>query len=128
MSKHEDNHDNNHEHCNNCGHDHDHEHHHHHGEDEEMDIIQLTLDDDSTLDCGVLGLFEVEEKEYIALLPLNEDEPEEEADALLYEYKDLGNDEFDLALIEDEDEFNTVVDAFYALFSDGEINLEDEEE
>lgn len=117
----------NHEHCHNCGgHDHDHDHHHHHGDEEEMDIIHLTLDDDSTLECGVLGLFEVEDKEYIALLPLDEDGPEDEA--LLYEYKDLGNDEFDLALIEDEDEFNTVVDAFYALFSDGEINYEDEEE
>lgn len=125
MSKEKDNH----EHCHNCeghDHDHDHDHHHHHGEEEEMDIIQLTLDDDTKLDCGVLGLFEVEDKEYIALLPLDEDGPEDEA--LLYEYKDLGDDQFDLDLIEDEDEFNTVVDAFYALFSDGEINYEDEEE
>lgn len=122
MSKH----DNNHEHCHSCGdHDHDHEHHHHHDE-EEMDVIQLTLDDDSILECGVLGLFEVEDKEYIALLPLDEDGPEDEA--LLYEYKDLGDDEFDLALIEDEKEFNDVVDAFYTLFSDGEINYEEEDE
>lgn len=125
MSKH----DNNHEPCENCCGEHDHHHHdhdhHHHGE-EEMDIIHLTLDDDTTLECGVLGLFEVEDKEYIALLPLDEDGPEDEA--LLYEYKDLGDEEFDLALIEDEDEFNSVVDAFYALFSDGEIEFEEDEE
>ena len=112
-----DKHDNNHEHCCNCG-------NHDHGE-EEMDIIQLTLDDDSILECGVLGIFEVEEKEYIALLPLEEDEPDNEA--LLYEYKDVGNDEFELDLIEDEEEFNSVVDAFYALFSDGEIDFDEEE-
>lgn len=117
--------DNNHEHCNNCGcSDHDHDHHHHH--EDEMDVIQLTLDDDSTLECGVLGIFEVEDKEYIALLPLGEDEAEDEA--LLYEYKELEDEEFELALIDDEDEFNSVVDAFYALFSDGEIDFEEDEE
>lgn len=122
MDKHENNNEHNHEHCHNCScGDHD----HNHGE-EEMDVIHLTLDDDSTLECGVLGIFEVEEKEYIALLPLEEDENDNEA--LLYEYKDLGNDEFELELIEDEEEFNSVVDAFYALFSDGEIDFELEEE
>lgn len=118
---------NNHDHCENCGnHDHDHEHHHHDHE-EEMDIIHLTLDDDSTLDCGVLGIFEVEDKEYIALVPLEEEEGQEN-DALLYEYKDQEDGEFELSLIEDEDEFNSVVDAFYALFSDGEINFEEDED
>lgn len=120
MSKH----DNKEEHCHNCGHDHDHDHHHH-GE-EEMDVIQLTLDDDSTMECGVLGIFEVEDKEYIALLPLDENGPEDEA--LLYEYKQLEDEEFELALIEDENEFNSVVDAFYALFSDGEIDYEENED
>lgn len=111
--------DNNHEHCENCeNHDHDHDH------EEEMDIIHLTLDDGSTLDCGVLGIFEVEDKEYISLVPLEEDG--EENEALLYEYKDQEDGEFELSLIEDEDEFNSVVDAFYALFSDGEINFEEE--
>lgn len=119
--------DNKHDHepCNNCGCD-DHDHHHHHHDEEDMDVIQLTLDDDSILECGVLGIFEVEDKEYIALLPLNEDEPEDEA--LLYEYKQLEDEEFELELIEDEDEFNGVVDAFYALFSDGEIDFEENEE
>ena len=116
---------NNHDHCENCG-NHDHEHHHHDHE-EEMDIIHLTLDDDSTLDCGVLGIFEVEDKEYIALVPLEEEEGQEN-DALLYEYKDQEDGEFELSLIEDEDEFNSVVDAFYALFSDGEINFEEDED
>lgn len=123
MDKHDNNHD--HEPCNNCGcNDHDHDHHHH--DEEDMDVIQLTLDDDSILECGVLGIFEVEDKEYIALLPLNEEETED--GALLYEYKQLEDEEFELELIEDEDEFNSVVDAFYALFSDGEIDFEENEE
>ena len=42
-----------------CGHDHE--------EDMEMEVITLTLDDDSELECAVLGIFDVDEKNYIAL-------------------------------------------------------------
>ncbi len=70
-----------HVHDENCNHDH---------ENEEMDVIYLTLDDDSELECGVLGIFEVEDKEYIALLPMGEEE------VLLYEYKELEDEEFPL--------------------------------
>lgn len=104
-----------HVHDENCHHDHDHDH-------EEMDIIYITLDDDSELECEVIGIFEVEEKEYIALLPLGEEE------VLLYGYKELENDEFDLDSIEDEEEFELVSEAFYALYSDDEDFEDDEEE
>ena len=93
----------NHIHDENCSHDHDH-----------VDIIYLTLEDDSELECEIIGIFEVEDKEYIALIPINEDE------VLLYEYKELEDDEFDLLLIEDEEEFQIVSEAFYALYSDDE--------
>lgn len=106
---------------------HDHEHHHVHDENcnhdhdhEEIDVIYLTLDDDSELECEVLGVFEVEDKEYIALLPIGEEE------VLLYEYKELEDDEFDLGAIAD-DEFELVSEAFYALFSDDDDLEEDEE-
>ena len=51
----------NHVHDEHCNHDHDHE---------GIDIIYLTLEDDSELECEVLGIFSVEDKEYIALLPI----------------------------------------------------------
>ena len=92
-----------HVHDENCNHDHDHE---------EMDIVYLTLEDDSELECEVIGIFEVEDKGYIALLPMGEEE------VLLYGYKELENDEFDLQAIEDEEEFDLVSEAFYALYSD----------
>lgn len=92
-----------HEHCEDCGHEH-----------EEMDVIYLTLDDETELECGVIGIFEVEDKEYIALLPMGEEE------VLLYEYKELEDEEFDLLPIEDEEEFDIVSEAFYALYSDDE--------
>ena len=101
-----------HVHDEHCNHDHDHDH-------EDMDIVYLTLEDDSELECEVIGIFEVEDKEYIALLPIGEEE------VLLYGYQELENDEFDLQSIEDEEEFDLVSEAFYALYSDDE-DLEDD--
>ena len=78
-----------------CGHDHEHE-------EDVMDLetMFLTLDDDTEMECGILGVFEVEGlegKKYIALLPL------EDETVLLYEYKEVG-DEIELNVIEDDDE------------------------
>lgn len=81
----------------------------------EESVMHLTLDDNTELDCIVLGFFEVDDKEYVALLP------EEQEDVLVYEYIQLEDDAFDLKYIDDEDEFETVSEAFYTLFSDEEI-------
>lgn len=94
-----------------CGHDHEHE-------EDVMDLetMFLTLDDDTEMECGILGVFEVEGlegKEYIALLPL------EDETVLLYEYKEVG-DEIELNVIEDDDEFNKVSNAFYDMYEDEE--------
>lgn len=94
-----------------CGHDHDHE-------EDVMDLetMFLTLDDDTEMECGILGVFEVEGlegKEYIALLPL------EDETVLLYEYKEVG-DEIELNVIEDDDEFDKVSNAFYDMYEDEE--------
>ena len=94
-----------------CGHDHEHE-------EDVMDLetMFLTLDDDTEMECGILGVFEVEGlegKEYIALLPL------EDGTVLLYEYKEVG-DEIELNVIEDDDEFDKVSNAFYDMYEDEE--------
>lgn len=94
-----------------CGHDHDHD------EDVmELETMFLTLDDDTEMECGILGVFEVEGlegKEYIALLPL------EDETVLLYEYQEVG-DEIELGFIEEDDEFEKVSNAFYDLYGDEE--------
>ena len=38
-------------------------------EEEEEDIITLEFDDDTAVDCYVMGTFELGDKEYIALEP-----------------------------------------------------------
>ena len=79
-----------------CGHDHDHMH-----EEMEMETLTLTLDDDTELECGILGVFSVdgiEGKEYIALLPL------EDETVLLYEYKE-DEEGIELLNIESDEEY-----------------------
>lgn len=81
----------------------------------ELETMFLTLEDDTELECGILGVFEVEGmegKEFIALLPL------EDETVLLYEYKENGED-VELTVIEDDDDFEKVSNTFYDLF-DGE--------
>lgn len=89
-----------------CGHDHD-------GEELELETMFLTLDDDTEVECGILGVFEVEGKEYIALLPLEDDT------VLLYQYQEEGDD-IQLDVIEDDDEFEKVSNAFYDLYESDE--------
>lgn len=96
--------------CKTCGYGHDHEQ-----EEMELETMFLTLEDDTELECGILGVFEVEGmegKEFIALLPL------EDETVLLYEYKENGED-VELTVIEDDDDFEKVSNTFYDLF-DGE--------
>lgn len=80
--------------------------------EEEMEVITLTFDDDTEVDCMVIGVFSVEEKEYIALLPDGEE------DILLYKYAELDDEEIELSNIEDDDEFERASDVFYDLFED----------
>ena len=93
-----------------CGHDHD-DHVH---EEMDMETLTLTLDDDTEMECGILGVFSVDgiaDKEYIALLPL------EDETVLLYEYKE-NEDGIELLNIESDDDFEKVSNTFYDLFDD----------
>ena len=71
--------------------------------------VTLTLDDDTELECAVLTIYEVDGQEYIALLPMNEDN--EDGDVYLYRYVEVDG-EPTLENIEDDDEYETIADAF----------------
>ena len=86
---------------------------HEHGEEMELETMYLTLDDDTEIECGILGVFEVDSKEYIALLP------KEEEEVYLYQYKEKG-EEISLEVIEDDEEFEKVSNAFYDLYEEDE--------
>lgn len=92
-----------------CGHDHDYD----------EDVIYLTLDDDTELKCNVVGTFEVDDKDYIALLPEGEEQ------VLLYNYSE-DDEGIEIINIDDDDEFDKVSDAFMNEFAD-EIDIIDDE-
>ncbi len=76
-------------------------------QEEEVSVITLKFDDETEEECEILGVFDLEGKEYIALLPEGGD-----GDVYLYIYKDLNDEEFDILDIEDDAEFERAAAEF----------------
>lgn len=74
---------------------------------EEADFITLEFDDGAEIECEIMGVFDYEDKEYIALIPNDGTD-----DVYIYGYKEVGEDEFELVDIEDDAEFEKVVAEF----------------
>ena len=113
------------EHCGECGCGSDCEDH---AEDlvNEDTMVHLVLEDDTEMECEVLGIFEVEDSEYIALLPTDEDKAE--GGVLIYKYVELNEEEFDLVSIDDDEEFEKVADVFYEIFQEADHDHEHDED
>jgi len=74
-------------------------------------IMTLEMEDGTTEDCIVLAIFPLEDKQYIALTPV-EQADEEEGDIYLYEYSEDADGQPVLGDIEDDDLFESVCDRF----------------
>lgn len=74
---------------------------------EEKDIITLEFDNGDEVECEIMGVFDFNGKEYIALIPDDGTD-----DVYIYGYKEVGEDEFELIDIEDDAEFEAVVAEF----------------
>lgn len=82
-------------------------------EPEEEMTVELDLDDGTTMVCEVLTIFEVEGKDYIALVPVGDDSEEDEVWFYRYsENPDDPNEEPTLDYIDDDAEYDAVIDAF----------------
>ena len=92
-----------------CEHNHDHDCNC--GCNEEV-TVTLTLDNDEVIECAVLTIYSVDNKEYIALLPLDDDGDNEEGDVFIYRYVETEDGEPTLENIEDDDEYEAAADAF----------------
>jgi len=93
----------------------------------EKDTVTLTLDDDTEVECEIVSIFPVGEKEYIALLPLEGSEAED-GEVFIYRYTETVDGEPDLENIEDDDEYEAVADAFDELLDSEEFDEVDEED
>ena len=89
--------------------------------------VTLTLDNDEVIECAVLTIYSVDDKEYIALLPLDEDGDNEEGDVYIYRYVETEDGEPTLENIEDDDEYEAAADAFDEWLDEQEFEEMDEE-
>lgn len=91
--------------------------------------IVLTLDDDTEITCAIITIYPVEDKEYIALLPLDENGENEDGEVFLYRYYESENGQPQLENISEDDEYIAAATAFDALMeTEEEDALEDEDE
>lgn len=83
-------------------------------EGEEM-TVELELEDGSHVTCAVVTILEAQGKDYIVLLPLDENGENKDGEVWFYRYSEDENDvnaEPVLDYIEDDEEYELVADAF----------------
>ena len=84
--------------------------------------VTLTLDDDSTVECAIVGIFDAGSKEYIALLPLDENGQNEDGEVYLYRYTVDASGQPKLDNIESDEEYEIASDAFDELLDKAEYD------
>ena len=85
-----------------------------------MDVyVTLDLDDGSTVECSILSIFDVQDQDYIALLPLDENGQNEDGEVYLYRYSKDTNGQPKLENIESDEEYEIASDAFDELLDSG---------
>ncbi len=82
--------------------------------DEEM-TVTLDLEDGSSVECAIVTILTVNNQDYIALLPLDENGENADGEVWFYRYSENENDPNEepvLDYIDDDDEYEAVADAF----------------
>jgi len=83
-------------------------------DDEEM-TVDLELDDGTVVNCAIITILTVDNQDYIALLPLDENGNNDDGEVWFYRYSEDMEDpnaEPTLGYIDDDDEYENVADAF----------------
>lgn len=94
--------------------------------DHEEEIMTITLEDGKEVECAIIAIFPVEDKDYIALLPL---ENQEDGEVFLYGFQEYEDGSFELLSIESDKEYEQVTKAFDEILDEAELDeLFDEDE
>lgn len=84
-------------------------------------LVTLDLDDGTQVECEILTIFTVDEQDYIALLPLDENgDANEEGEVFIYRYNEDEEGNPSLDNIENDDEYEAVADRFDELLDEAE--------
>lgn len=93
---------------------------------EDKTSVSIILEDDSVLECVVLSIFSAGDREYIAVMP---EDDNEDGIVYLYRYSETEDGEPELTNIETDEEYETAADAFDELLDEEEFeDLFDEED
>ena len=80
-------------------------------------FVTLDLDDGSQLECQILTIFEIDSQNYIALVPVDNDE-----EVIFYRYFEDEEGNPSLENIDNDDEFDAVSDRFDELLDEEEFD------
>jgi len=92
--------------------------------DEEM-TVELELEDGTIVTCAIVTIMTVQNKDYIVLLPLDENGENEDGEVWFYRYFENENDENaepELEYIDDDEEYEMVADAFDEFLDNAEFD------
>ena len=95
------------------------------GFDTEEMTVELDLEDGTKVTCAVVTILTVNKKDYIALLPLDENGENADGEVWFYHYHENPNDpneEPELGYIEDDEEYEAVADAFVEYLDNAEFD------
>ena len=92
--------------------------------DEAHHTITLTMDDDTEVECAILTIFPVENKEYIALLPLDENGQNESGEVYLYTFARTESGDPMLSNIESDEEYTKAAVAFDTVLQNAKDSME----
>ena len=73
------------------------------------------MEDDTEVECAILTIYPVNAKEYIALLPLDENGQNQQGEVYLYSFTRTPEGDPMLANIEDDEEYQAAAEAFDAI-------------
>ena len=85
-------------------------------ENDDTDMtVEIELTDGKKVNCAIITILTIGEKDYIVLLPLDDEGQSTEGEVWFYGYKEDPDDpnvEPELIYIEDDEEYEAVADAF----------------
>ena len=92
-------------------------------DDPNDDRVTLDLDDGTSVECAIMTILEVDEQDYIVLVPLDEnDEPIEEGEVYIYRYFEDEDGNASLDNIDNDEEFERVSECFDEFLDEQEFN------
>ncbi len=87
--------------------------------DDEDICVTLDMDDGTQVDCEIVTIFDVNDQDYIVLLPLDEDGEENEEDTVyIYRYFEDEDGNPSLENIQDDEEYEAVEERFDELLDE----------